>query len=267
VIADLPYGLLEEEYDNKITMQQIEHTVEGLQTSLNNEDSIWVFFCSHYDTSELLNLFKRRNMKCNVCTWAKVIPNLQGQQHLPKMESFVIVYPGGTVTVKPKGFSFDSFVLSFPTEKHFLKRDDGVEINLGQKPLDLITWFINNFTTCESLVIDLCSGTGTTAMACLLTGRNCVSFENNTTQFNAAVKRLHDFQFLFQSNKHNITIPYPVIDPFTFLETDEAAEIMKKRKKEKKEAVNVEEKRKRKKKKKGDEGSQYIDSEAADSST
>lgn len=63
-------------------------------------------------------------------------------------------------------------------------------LNPCQKPWRLIQRFIEYFTVPNDNVLDLCSGTGTTALACFLSNRNCTSLETDKVQFLMLPKRL-----------------------------------------------------------------------------
>jgi hypothetical protein len=70
------------------------------------------------------------------------------------------------------------------------EQGSSVILNPCQKPWRLIQRFIEYFTVPNDNVMDLCSGTGTTAVACLLSNRNCVCFELDDVQFLLMPKRL-----------------------------------------------------------------------------
>jgi DNA modification methylase len=63
-------------------------------------------------------------------------------------------------------------------------------LNPCQKPWRLIQRFIEYFTVPNDSVLDLCSGSGTAAVACFLSNRNCVSIESDPVQFLSMPKRL-----------------------------------------------------------------------------
>lgn len=59
-----------------------------------------------------------------------------------------------------------------------------------QKPLDLLIYLVKTYTNPGDTVLDLFTGSGTTAVACLETGRNFVGCEIDETYFSAATKRI-----------------------------------------------------------------------------
>jgi DNA modification methylase len=59
-----------------------------------------------------------------------------------------------------------------------------------QKPLALAEYFINTYTNPGDVVLDNCSGSGTTGLACIRTGRNYILIENNKVEYDKSAKRL-----------------------------------------------------------------------------
>ena len=65
-------------------------------------------------------------------------------------------------------------------------------LNSAQKPMRLIRMFVELFTLPGEKVLDLCTGTGTGAIACLLSNRDCLSIDSDDIQFNMFGKRISD---------------------------------------------------------------------------
>lgn len=55
-------------------------------------------------------------------------------------------------------------------------------IHQTQKPVDLIKYLIETYTQIHDTVIDFTCGSGTTAVACQITGRNCIAIDNGICQ-------------------------------------------------------------------------------------
>ena len=59
-----------------------------------------------------------------------------------------------------------------------------------EKPVKLIEWLVRTYTLeCES-VLDFCAGSGTTAVACMRSGRNCVCVEKDKDIFGVMRERV-----------------------------------------------------------------------------
>ena len=69
-------------------------------------------------------------------------------------------------------------------------KDTGETLHPTQKPVALVSALVRMFSNPDELVLDNCMGSGTTAVACIRTGRRFVGFENNKTFYNRAQKRI-----------------------------------------------------------------------------
>jgi len=61
---------------------------------------------------------------------------------------------------------------------------------LGAKPLGLMRAIVRDYTRPDDLVVDPFCGSGTTALACAMEGRRCVTAEVDERTYDLAVKRL-----------------------------------------------------------------------------
>lgn len=59
-----------------------------------------------------------------------------------------------------------------------------------QKPIDLLRWLVRSYSEPGDLIVDPFGGSGTTAAACLLEGRRCLSIERDRTYAAGAALRL-----------------------------------------------------------------------------
>ncbi len=58
-----------------------------------------------------------------------------------------------------------------------MKKDDGLRIHPTQKPIELITWFFEQWGNVGETVIDIYGGSGSTLIACEKTNRKCFMME------------------------------------------------------------------------------------------
>ena len=63
-------------------------------------------------------------------------------------------------------------------------------IHPTQKPVELCEYLIKTYTNKGELVADICAGSGTTAVACINTGRRFVCFENAPQFYTQAAERI-----------------------------------------------------------------------------
>ncbi len=74
---------------------------------------------------------------------------------------------------------------------HYARRAmRGADKHPTEKPIDLILDLVSHFTDPGDVVLDLCGGSGTTALACHWLGRSCLSVEIDPVWVKRAKKRL-----------------------------------------------------------------------------
>lgn len=79
-------------------------------------------------------------------------------------------------------------ILLFSSDKQRAKLDG--TIHPTQKPIDLCEYFIKSYTKEGDVVLDNCSGSGTTLLAAKNLNRQFIGFENNKEYFDIACKRI-----------------------------------------------------------------------------
>lgn len=63
-------------------------------------------------------------------------------------------------------------------------------IHPTQKPVALIEWLINTYTNKGDIILDNCSGSGTTAVACMNTDRRYICYEKEPTYYYLSIERI-----------------------------------------------------------------------------
>ena len=87
--------------------------------------------------------------------------------------------------------NYPKTILTFSKEKG--RTVDGHPNHATQKPLELIEYLVKTYTNPGMTVMDNCMGSGTTAIACLKTGRDFIGFETDTRYFEMAQHRINDY--------------------------------------------------------------------------
>ena len=83
---------------------------------------------------------------------------------------------------------FDVSELRYPRSIQRFKRERG--LHPTQKPVALFEYLIKTYTDEGDIVLDNCIGSGTTAIACINTGRNYIGFELDKHYCDIANKRI-----------------------------------------------------------------------------
>jgi site-specific DNA-methyltransferase (adenine-specific) len=97
-------------------------------------------------------------------------------------------YHGSIIPGKgsPDGRRFPGNVIQFASVQK--------TIHPTQKPVELCEYLIKTYTDEGELVVDVCAGSGTTAVACINTGRRFVCFENAPHHYALAADRIRRAQ-------------------------------------------------------------------------
>ena len=67
---------------------------------------------------------------------------------------------------------------------------ENATVHPTQKPVTLLMWLIRTYSDCNQTIIDPVSGSATTAIAAIRTGRNAVCIEKDRNYFDIGVKRV-----------------------------------------------------------------------------
>jgi len=92
-----------------------------------------------------------------------------------------------------------------PTAQTYIQRGTGypkqiIRINKEgklhptQKPVGLMEYLIKTYTSVGDTVLDFCIGSGTTAVAAINTGRNCIGIESDEYYYKVAKQRIQEAQ-------------------------------------------------------------------------
>ena len=92
----------------------------------------------------------------------------------------------GDVTTKKSNERFPLSVIDIPRE--FIVKHP------TQKPVALIEYLVKTYTNEGDTVLDNCMGSGTTAIACMNTGRNFIGFEIDKEYYDLSMQRIQSHQ-------------------------------------------------------------------------
>ena len=74
--------------------------------------------------------------------------------------------------------------------QYFVTAEQEGKLHPTQKPVALFEWLVKTYTNPGDIVLDPCMGSGTTAIACINTGRRFVGFERDAGYFEVARARI-----------------------------------------------------------------------------
>lgn len=119
----------------------------------------------------------------NMCVWDK----LSGPGSYYTFAHELIIYGTSAAKLKHKGGTNVWRIKAFSSGA---AKTDGTKVHPTQKPVELITKCIEDSTDPGAVVLDTFMGSGTTAVACLRTGRNYIGFELNERYYGIALDRI-----------------------------------------------------------------------------
>ena len=210
ILCDLPYGTTACKWDTVIPFEPLWEQYERI---IKDNGAI-VLFGSQPFTTALINsnikhfryswtwekeqgvnflMAKKQPLKVHedVCVFSKrqAVYNPQMKEGKPyisgKGDSGEVTGRVKKIQTKNKGTRYPRSVIQF-------KRETG--LHPTQKPVSLFEYLIKTYTNKGETVLDNCMGSGTTAIACLNSGRNYIGFELDENYYNIAQDRIKNHE-------------------------------------------------------------------------
>jgi site-specific DNA-methyltransferase (adenine-specific) len=93
--------------------------------------------------------------------------------------------------------------MRYPRTVQYFKtaESEGKVIHPTQKPVRLFEYLVKTYTQEDAVVLDNCMGSGTTAIACIITNRNFVGFETDPMYAKLLESRIQSFMPEFEVTK------------------------------------------------------------------
>lgn len=216
ILCDLPYGITDYKWDVIIPFSLLWKQYERI---IKDDGAIVLTACSGF-TNQVIN----SNLKLYRYKWIWIKNNVTNPLNAKNrpMNSFeeVLVfsksatangahkynrmkyYPQGVVklpqkydqanqlfeTMDEQG-AYKSEYTNYPNDILYFVQDKD-RFHPTQKPVQLFEYLVKTYTNEGDVVLDNCMGSGTTAIACLNTGRNFIGFETDEVYYQKALKRI-----------------------------------------------------------------------------
>jgi len=150
------------------------------------------FFCSQKQIIPLLDYFvKGKKCNYNIISWHKTNPiPACGNKYLTDTE-FILFFRERGVKIYGEFHTKFTYYLTPLNQK-----DKKLYGHPTVKPLNIVRNFIINSSLPGDIVLDPFMGSGTTAVACLETGRHFIGFETNEDYYNIALSRINEVKVL-----------------------------------------------------------------------
>lgn len=212
ILTDLPYGITGCRWDSLIPFNLLWNEYQRVikdngaivltssqpfTTELINSNRKLFRYCWYWIKNQVTGFpfAKYQPLRCveDICIFYKSAPtyNPQGLIELDKPKICKrnntmkeLVYDSGKLCKK-----YVSHFTNYPRQTlEFKCQREG--FHPTQKPVDLFEYLIKTYTNEGDIVCDSCMGSGTTAVACINTGRKFVGFELDETYWKTAIARL-----------------------------------------------------------------------------
>jgi len=160
----------------------------------------WIIFCGYMMLGDLLTRIEKYAKISCLFTWRKInAPPMT--RNVPRLDCEFIIWARHKDTDCRRAREFKSMVLDVPMPQAGCFASERI-LGIGtkqaahptQKPLAIITPFVDHLTNAGEHVLDPFGGSGTTAVACHKLGRRCTSIEIDEDYYNIAVKRVTEAQ-------------------------------------------------------------------------
>lgn len=212
VLCDLPYGMTRNKWDSVIPLDRLWKEWKRVLRG----DGVVVLTTSQPFTSTLvmsnLQWFKYSwiwgkniasgHLRANKCPMRKhedvVIFSLIKTRYNPQM-GVGASYNNYRIPIDDSGDNYGNSSIRtdtinkgtrYPTSIIYFNREVG--LHPTQKPVPLFEYLIKTYTNPGDMVLDNCCGSGTTGVACVNTGRNCIQIERDEGYYKVAMKRLRE---------------------------------------------------------------------------
>jgi hypothetical protein len=173
-----------------------------------------IFFCSDLQYHTLNQCALDLGASTDHLYWYKPSKkSTPGLRYTSTVENIIVMYFGEKRDAQHFVFSSEENRenhLDFPAVKSFYNFESKV-VNYSQKPVELLQQLINHHSRSGDYIMDLFSGSGSTAIAALKSKRNVLSVEKDPFQVSAIKSRIVNLQKeqqdISDSQKVNSTIP------------------------------------------------------------
>ena len=154
------------------------------------------------------------------CYWYKDnVPSEGGHRFVSSVECMVLAWKKSNT---PQYWNFGAKVkqrhnlLQFGIDKPY--KIEGAIVNPCQKPLELMKFLLTCFCHPGGLVLDICGGSGSMALACYDFGADCIYVDKLESMVLAAIQRLKEHIALDESKKETEEATTIVVDQIESIE-------------------------------------------------
>ena len=211
ILCDLPYGVTQNKWDDVIPMGPMWAEYKRII----KPHGVIALTSMQPFTSQLV-MSNPNQFKYEII-WDKAIPTgfLNAKKQVLRRHENILIFYSGQGTYNPQktpGKPYDNGYILVTTSNYgrlrpILNRNKTGDrypttilkisntnrkgrIHPNQKPVKLFEWLIKTYSNPGELVLDNCTGSGTTAVACINTSRNFIGFETDKEYYKKSLERI-----------------------------------------------------------------------------
>ena len=219
IICDLPYGITNLEWDNKLPLDRLWYEYERI---LSNVGNIVLFSSGNFTVDLILS---NRSLYKYKLIWKKNVPSGMSSSKYRPMKYYeeICVFHGKNFIYNPimkervgkhkECYQYNHYCgnsnhitlnkIKKQYNPNYVQPSDILDFDVvpnrngklhpTQKPVELLTWLIKTYSNNESTILDNCMGSGSTGVACKMLNRDFIGIEISEEYFNIAKERIEDF--------------------------------------------------------------------------
>ena len=219
IICDLPYGITNLEWDNKLPLDRLWYEYERI---LSNVGNIVLFSSGNFTVDLILS---NRSLYKYKLIWKKNVPSGMSSSKYRPMKYYeeICVFHGKNFIYNPimkervgkhkECYQYNHYCgnsnhitlnkIKKQYNPNYVQPSDILDFDVvpnrngklhpTQKPVELLTWLIKTYSNNESTILDNCMGSGSTGVACKMLNRDFIGIEISEEYFNIAKERIDDF--------------------------------------------------------------------------
>ena len=219
IICDLPYGITNLEWDNKLPLDRLWYEYERI---LSNVGNIVLFSSGNFTVDLILS---NRSLYKYKLIWKKNVPSGMSSSKYRPMKYYeeICVFHGKNFIYNPimkervgkhkECYQYNHYCgnsnhitlnkIKKQYNPNYVQPSDILDFDVvpnrngklhpTQKPVELLTWLIKTYSNNESTILDNCMGSGSTGVACKMLNRDFIGIEISEEYFNIAKEKIDDF--------------------------------------------------------------------------
>jgi len=221
ILCDLPYGTTACEWDSIIDMarlwQEYERVIKDNGAIVLTANSVFTF--KLWSSNPSLFRYKwiwektmgTRFLHANkmpigkhedILIFYKALPTYhpqmqEGEPYIKKQKTKIRRASGSQNARDLQRFESNNDGYRYPDDIIKFSNGNSNLIHPTQKPVALFEYLIKTYTNEGELILDNCSGSGTTAIACMNTNRRFICIERDETYHRKSIERMNNHEPLF----------------------------------------------------------------------